>query len=236
MIETKKAKCIKISLIINILIFLLTVIALIIMFTGFKFMNGQEIVLESTKLGVFKFFTVDSNMFMGIVALLFAIKEIGVLRGNIDEIPAKYYVLKLMGTVAVGLTFFVVFAYLEFIVEGGIALLLMNSNLFLHLIIPVLSILNFAIFEKIDKLKFKYTFFGLIPTMVYAIYYVTNVLIHMENGKVSPIYDWYWFVQNGVWTAFIVTPVILIITYIISLLLWKINKKTNRVIEELKNE
>ena len=47
----------------------------------------------------------------------------------------------------------------------------------------------------------------------------------MENGKVSPIYDWYLFEQNGVWTGFIVGPIILLITYVISLILWKMNKK-----------
>lgn len=223
--EKRKNNSIKISLIINFLIVIFTLFASVVMFTGFKFMHGQEIVLESTKIGMFRFFTVDSNIFMGIVALIFAIKEIQFLKGKIDYIPVKFFVLKLMGTVAVGLTFFVVFAYLEFIVDGGIAPLLMNSNLFLHLIIPVVSMLNFVLFERTDKLKFKYTFLGLIPTVVYAIYYLINVLIHMEDGKVSPKYDWYWFVQNGVWTAFIVVPLILLITYIISLLLWKVNKK-----------
>ena len=47
----------------------------------------------------------------------------------------------------------------------------------------------------------------------------------MENGKVSPVYDWYWFVQNGVWTAIIVVPLMFLITYLITLILWKINKK-----------
>ena len=52
---------IKISLAINICIFIFTILASIIMFTGFKFMHGTDIVLESTKLGMFRFFTVDSN-------------------------------------------------------------------------------------------------------------------------------------------------------------------------------
>ena len=51
-----------------------------------------------------------------------------------------------------------------------------------------------------------------------------NVLVHMENGKVSSVYDWYWFVQNGVCTAFIVVPMMLVISYLISLTLWKFNK------------
>ena len=210
------------------MIVIFTVIACIIMFTGFKFMDGEHI-LESTKIGMFRFFTVDSNIFMGIVALIFAIKEIKLLNGKLDEISNKVYALKLMATVSVGLTFFTVFGYLGPIAEGGILSLLKNSNLFLHLIIPVLSMINFSLFEKTDKLKFKYSFLGVLPALVYSIFYMINVLVHMENGKVSPIYDWYWFVQGGIWQVYIVFPVMLIFTYIISVALWRINRKNLQI-------
>ena len=68
----------KISLILNIIIVIMVIGASIMMFTGFRFMPG-EIILESNKLGMFKFFTVDSNLFMGIISLLFAIFEIRLL-------------------------------------------------------------------------------------------------------------------------------------------------------------
>ena len=214
----------KISLIVNILITIMTIAASIIMFTGFKFMYAYETVLESTRLGMLRFFTVQSNILMGIVSLVFAIKEIKLLKGNIEEISVKDYTIKLMATTAVGLTFLTVFAYLGPISKGGIPSMLMNSNLFFHLLIPVISMINFVIFERTNKLKFKYTFIGIVPTALYEIYYLINVLVHMENGVVSPVYDWYWFVQNGVWTAIIVAPMMIIITYIISLLLWRLNK------------
>ena len=217
-----KKNNIKFSLVLNIIF---TIFASFIMFSGFRFMHGSEPILESSKIGMFKFFTVDSNLFMGIVALLFAIQEIKILNGKINNISKRMYVLKLMATTGVGLTFFIVFGYLAQIAEGGILSMIMNSNLFFHLIIPVLSMVTFILFEKTDKLSFKYSFYGLIPTVIYALYYLINVLVHMENFKVSPVYDWYWFVQNGVWTAVIVMPIILIITYIISLLLWILNKK-----------
>ena len=34
--------------------------------------------------------------------------------------------------------------------------------------------------------------------MIYAIYYITNILIHIENKMVSLDYDWYYFVQAGI--------------------------------------
>ena len=216
---------VKISLVLNILIVIFTIFATIAMFTGFKFMHGHDVVLQSTKLGMLRFFTVQSNILMGIIALFFACLEIKLLKGKIEEISTKAYVLKLMATTAVGLTFLVVFAYLGPITEYGIIAMIMNSNLFFHLITPLLSMICFAAFERTNKVKFKYTFLGIIPTFLYAIYYMINIFVHMENGKVSPVYDWYWFVQNGVWTAIIVVPLMFLITYLITLILWKINKK-----------
>ena len=222
-------KNIKISLIINIIITILTIAASIIMFTGFKFMYGYDPVLESTKIGMLRFFTVESNMFMGIVALIYAINEIEILKGKKEEISLKNSVLKLMSTVAVSLTFLVVFTYLGPISKNGIPSLLMNSNLFFHLIIPVLSILVFVIFERTDKIKFRYVLFGVLPSFLYGIYYLTNILVHMENGKVSVIYDWYWFVQNGIWTAAIVAPMILFATYVLSIIIWRLNKEYTKI-------
>ena len=220
-------KKIKISLVINIIIVVLTITASIMMYTGFKFMPGKDIILEATKGEMLKFFTVQSNIFVGIVSLIFAIKEILILLGKKCELNKIDYIFKLMSTTAVGLTFLVVFAYLGPITEGGLPVMLMNSNLFFHLIIPVISILNFVIFERSNKLKFKSSFYGIIPTALYGIYYLINILMHSENGKVSTIYDWYWFVQNGVWTAMIVVPMILVITYLISLVIWRLNNLKN---------
>ena len=219
-----KSKSLKIALVLNIIIVLFTILALIMMFNGIKISNGYEPVVEKTSISMFKLFTVDSNLLMGIVALIFVILEYQILKGTRKDISKNMYILKLMATTAVGLTFFVVFVYLGPISKGGILSMLRNSNFFLHLIVPVLSIITFIFFEKNDKLKFRYVFCGLIPTLFYGVFYIINILIHMENYKVSPIYDWYWFVQNGVWTAVIVAPFIVLITYGISFTLWKINK------------
>jgi hypothetical protein len=221
----KDKKTVIASLIVNILITIMMVFASIVMFTGFKFMTGYDVVLESTKLGMFRFFTVQSNMFMGIVALIFAIQEIRLLRGKIKKIAPFMYILKLVATTSVALTFFVVFSYLGPISKNGLVSLLMNANLFFHLLIPVFSILGFVLFERSKAIKFKYTFFGILPTFLYEIYYVSNILGHMENGSVSPMYDWYYFVQNGVHTMYIVAPMMLLISFVICTSLWTLNQK-----------
>ena len=218
-------KKIKISLILNIIILIFTILATIMMFTGFKFISLAEPVLETTKFGLFKFFTVDSNLFMGFMSLIFIILEIKILKGKLNNIARKYYLLKLMSTTAVSLTFLVVFLYLGPISSGGIISMIINSNLFFHLLIPVLSIISFIFFENNNEIKYKDVFYGMFPTFIYGVFYLINILIHIENGKVSPLYDFYYFVQNGLWTSFIVFPLILIINYLIALLLCYFNKK-----------
>lgn len=224
--EEKETKRLKIAVIVNIIIVIMTAFAMITMFFGIRFMPGDDkIILASKSVEMFKYFTIQSNLFAGIMALIFAIDEIKILRGKKKEISAKKYVFKLMATTAVSLTFLVVFTYLGPFTKFGLLAMLMNSNLLFHLVIPIFCIFNLVLFEKTDKLKFKYTFLGIIPTILYQIFYVTNIITHIENGKVSPVYDWYLFTQNGIGITFIGAPILLIITYLISLLLWKLNKK-----------
>ena len=142
-------------------------------------------------------------------------------RGNIST---KLYLLKFIATSGVGMTLTVVFVYLGPIADGGYSAMLQNCNLFFHLIIPVLSMITFMFLEKTDKLKFKFTFYGMIPVIIYSILYLINFLIHIENGQVSPVYDWYYFVQFGLWTIVIVIPIVYAISYLVSFLIWKINK------------
>ena len=182
-------KTIKISFYINLIIVMFTIFATMIMFTGYKFMNGYEIILESSNLSMLKFFTVDSNMLMGIVSFIFVIKEYKILNGEKVSITLYDYILKLVSTTAVALTFFIVFAYLGPISEHGILSMIMNSNLFFHLLIPVLSIIDFILYEKNDLIKFKYTLFGIIPTFIYGIYYFSQVIIFEK-----PAFDLYRFV------------------------------------------
>ena len=215
----------KISMILNYIIFILVMTATIIAFTGIKFMYGEEPVLESSTLGIFRFFTFDSNLLMGITSLIFASKEKKVLSGEIKDIPTWLYILKLVSTVSVTLTFVVVLVYLAPILEGGLMSLLQNSNLFFHLIIPVLSITTFIFFEKTRKILFINNVCSLFPVITYGLFYFINVFIHLENGKALPKYDWYHFAQNGLNQAYYIAPIMLSLTFIISVLIWIINKK-----------
>ena len=136
-----------ISFIVNILLSVMVVIAIIMSIMGFKFMYGYEPYPELIGIPILSYYTVQSNVFMGIVSFVFANREYQILRGRKKEISLIYYIFKMVATVAVSLTFFVVFAIFGFMSSGGHIPFLRNSYLFFHLIIPVMSILNYVIFE-----------------------------------------------------------------------------------------
>ena len=107
-------------------------------------------------------------------------------------------------------------------------MLLQNSNFFYHLIIPILSIITFCFLEKTSDIKIKKLIYSLLPVIIYGIYYLINILIHVENGIVPRKYDWYLFVQKGMNQIYIIFPLILLITYIITWGIWFINKKDKK--------
>ncbi len=215
-------KKVKVSLVLNILIVAMVIFSVLSMMLGLEFM-GHSVVFTTRHISIFKFFTIDSNILVGITTLIMAIYEIIYLKSK-KEIPKFVYILKFMGTASVTLTFLVtalflapfsVFNYFDFY---------MNSNLFLHLITPIVSVISYIFFEKCE-LSFKSSFLGIVPMALYAIYYVGMIVPHIENGTVSYDYDFYGFLRGGVSTVFWVVPLMFIVMYLISLVLWYSNKK-----------
>lgn len=217
-------KKIKVSLILNIIIVLLVIFATIFMFTGFKFMPGGSL-LEVSKVEMFKFFTVDSNILMGIVSLIFIIYEKKLLKNKIKEIPKKVYILKLIATSGISLTFITTSFFLA--PSYGFYVMFNNSNLLFHLVVPVLSIITYIFFEKHDN-KYKYAILGIIPMFLYSIFYTTNILIHLNNGGLTFKYDFYGFLQGNLNNIYLVIPVTYLISYIISVLLVFGNRKIKK--------
>jgi len=214
-------KKIKISLILNIIIIVLVLITSIFMFTGFKFMPDKTL-LEATKLEMFKFYTVDSNLLIGAIALVFTIYETKLIKNNIKKIPTGIYILKLIGTSGITLTFVTTAFFLA--PQYGLYAMYNNNNLLFHFIIPVLSIITYVFFEKYDN-KYRYAFYGIIPMFIYSLYYSSMIFIHLNDGGLTFKYDFYGFLQGNINNAFIVLPIIYLFSLLISTILIFLNKK-----------
>ena len=210
------------AFILNICIVLLEAFAITWIMTAAG--NG---VLSGGKLRALRYFTVDSNILMGLFSLWAAVDQGMVLKGKRREVSTVSYILKLTGTVGVTLTMFVTIFFLGPTIgrRSGFFSLFAKSNFFLHLVNPVLSIVTFLCFEKTSKIAFKHTFTAVIPLVIYAVYYVREVLTHMTDGVIQKGYDWYGFFAFGLRTANIILPLLLLITWLISFALWKLNRR-----------
>lgn len=213
----------KISLILNLIIFLIVTIGTVCMVCKITFM-GDYAILSDSNANALKFFTVDSNILMGIIAIVFAYYQCLVISKKKKEIPQVMYTLKLMATVGVTLTFIVTTCYLAPFSEYNYFDFFTNSNLFFHFLVPVLSVITYVFFENTKDNKINSTIIGIIPMLIYSVFYVTNYLVNRGNGPVKE-YDWYGFMGKGIIGSIITVILMILITYLISYTLWILNKK-----------
>ena len=216
-------KRMKVSIVLNSLIVLFTIFATVSMIFGFEFM-GEVKVLSAATFKAFKFFTVDSNVFAGLVSLIYVIFLVMFLRGKISVLPKWLSYLKLAATSAVTLTMMVTVFFLAPRTTTTYFAYFMNANFFMHLITPLLCLITFAFFESYE-LSFRDTLLGICPMILYSLYYIPNILLHLDNGNVLPEYDWYGFLYAGLNTIWFVVPLIFLITWAFSICIWWLNKK-----------
>ena len=214
----------KISIILNCLIFIFTVFATITMVLGIKFM-GQFEVLSARNLKSFKYFTVDSNVFAGLISLAYVIYKFTDSGKKSDKLPKVFYILKLAAATGVTLTMMVTVCYLAPTSNGNFMRYFINSNFFMHLITPLLCIISFIFFEAAEPQPLVMSIPGIIPMLLYSFFYTPNVLLHLENGKPVKTYDWYNFLAAGAQSVWYVVPMLYVITWIFALGLWALNRK-----------
>ncbi len=172
------------EIILNLIIVIFTVIGIILMLTS----EAEEGALQSSGIENFKFYTVLTNVFCGIVASVFLVFKI------LKKDTEKIRVLKLAAVVGVAITFAVVafmfgplYGFLQFYKRG---------NLFFHLLLPVTAMIEF-IFIRRKKIPFKFTVFAAIPTLLYGIGYLLNILINGIGGPWPDTNDFYGFLNWG---------------------------------------
>ena len=239
-----------VSVVINWIIIILTIFSTFSMMAGFNFMDKTTLEFSATRFESFKYFTIDSNVFAGIVSIVYLCyinnkkKKNALLaehpHGGQDEtgslpattnfsMPQWLAFLKLAATTSVMLTMMVTVCFLAPTSSRGYFALFKNSNLFFHFVIPVLCIVSFIFFEPAEKpVRFLQTLTGIIPMFIYSLFYTINILLHLENGQLVRRYDWYGFLGGKISNVIFVLPAIYLITWIFSIVLWLGNKRRTR--------
>ena len=184
-------------------------------------MPKNDLLILSTKFENFKFYTIDSNILLCLSSLLLAIYEYKLLKKKIKVIPKNIYIFKMVGVSAISLTFIVTLFFLSPLY--GFYGMYNNVNLFFHFVIPILGFISYFFYEKHDN-EYKYAYYGIIPMLLYAIFYISNILIHLDEG-ISFKYDFYGFLQGNINNIYFAIPIIFIVGYLLSLLTICLNKK-----------
>lgn len=147
------------------------------------------IALRKNPSGVlFRYFTVLSNILCAVSSFTVAVFRItGIL-------PEAILLFKYAGTAAVTVTMMTVLLFLGPIVYDYKSLL-SGSDLWLHLICPLLAIVTYLIWDKTD-VPFWTVLFGVLPVLLYGILYLYRVVLVPEEKRWD---DFYSFNKDGKW-------------------------------------
>lgn len=155
----------------------------------------------------FRMFTVLSNILVASCAFLAIPFEIDGLRHRNYHLPRWIIELIFVGVTGVALTFVVTIAILG--PYAGYKLMLFErSNLFLHTICPILSILFFIFVNDDHTISFKSSILAMIPMMIYSVLYmILAIFIGEENGGWR---DHYRFTQIKIGDFTVPWPLVLV--------------------------
>ena len=173
------------------------------------FFNTEDGILTSRGFVNLKYYTTLSNIFAAAVAVIWLIYKIK------KKDMRRLCVWKLMSSAAVGVTFMVVIGFLGPLY--GYGNMYTGSNFFLHLLVPLMAMTEYIIFNE-SKLGLKDNLTVMFPPLIYGSVYLVNTII---NGvKENDIYG---FLIWGYPIGILIFAVICIVAFIIGLALRLIN-------------
>lgn len=142
----------------------------------------------------FEYFTVDSNVFLAIAALLMIVADIVALCTK--RVHRFFQVMKLIGVVGTLVTAIITAAYL---LPQNVAtveyLYGAEANLWLHVVVPALGLISFIIENQPRMKPWLYAFFGLILPVVYGGVVVTLV----KFGYMADPYGFLTIKPEAIW-------------------------------------
>ena len=173
-------KKIIVSLVINLLMFVITTGIII------SYFFIPNVIIKS-KEEIFWFFTTDSNILASIAGLVIAICDIRILRGKANRLPQSAVVFKFVGTACLMLTMLVCLLYLA--PRFGFGFIFGDTFFHVHLGAPLMAFISLIFCEKTDRISVPAACLSFIPFAAYgATYYITVTLIGEENGGWRDLY------------------------------------------------
>jgi len=139
----------------------------------------------------FAFYTTDSNLMYAIICLITIPFNIMFIVNKNYKIPKWVSLIRFYGTTVVAVTFFVVLFLLGPLNPGGFIELYEGMPFYLHLIVPLIAMINFILFDQYNDISFIQLFINTIPTLIYGIFYALWVNVFKQI-------DAYTFFKHGI--------------------------------------
>ena len=145
---------------------------------------------------VFFFFTVQSNIFIIVMSLLFLVNDVMLLVNKKSFVNQTLLLIKYVATVAITITFIVFFTLLAPLM--GVDYLLSFNNFSLHAIVPILAIIDFILFDTDINLTYKNSLLATIAPISYVIFVYIGAIFKLRYGE-NLYYPYFFldFEKNG---------------------------------------
>lgn len=164
------------------LIFSVGIVACVFVAVVINLLASPNEFVEEVGVKTFRMFTVLSNMLVAISVAMTIPFTIDGIRQRNYHLPRWIVNLIFISTTCVALTFIVSLTLLS-AYAGFDRMMLSGSNLFLHTIVPIATIITFLFINVYHTVKFRATFYALIPILIYAIIYlISAIIIGKDNG------------------------------------------------------
>lgn len=169
-----------ISLIVNLLIFIITVVVFISYFfvePNILIKNGWESL---------KYFTTDSNILTAIASLIVAVFDIRILQKKADTLPKAVVLFKFIGTSCVTMTFG---ATILFLMPFYGTMVIGGTLFIVHVSTPLMALLSFILLETVCHIRIREMLLALLPMYGYGmLYFIMVRVIGEANGGWKDFY------------------------------------------------
>lgn len=205
---TKYNKRTIVALIVNLLIVALEIV-------------GVVLSVQKYGLGVFQFYTENSNYFALIVSAIFCVACIVSLARHIP-IPNWVHILRYIATACLTLTFIVISFILSPLYPANfVGWLFKGSGLYQHFLCPLISIISFVFIENYLRLPKKTVWIALAPTLVYGVVCVLLNLLKLMTGP----YPFFYVYLLPLYISIPSLVGMILLSLSIAFVLYKVNNK-----------
>lgn len=200
---------------------LFDIIIILLVLTGVffsLFVHDNKALLTTSGFKNFKYYTVLSNVFAGIVSVIS-------LAVSGEKKKDMITVLRLTAASMVTITFLTIALFLGPLY--GMARMYRNANFFFHLVVPVITVINYLFVADNAAVKFKATFMSAALTFLYGLVYLMNCIIN-GIGEWPDTNDWYGFLNWGYPVGLMIFAVITLFSWLVAVILRFIRNKISK--------